>query len=128
MPDRVRCPKCRGEVGIPDEATGKILCPKCKEFVFSVDPETHVKWRPEEPRPAWMKPWGYVLTLLGGLAFAASTFVNWPKSSYPDGNEYVVAMFAGVTNPLCFIGLPLGLYWLSRTGALLKIFSALRKF
>jgi len=59
-----------------------------------------------------MRPWGWLLTWLGVVGFAASAYVNWKS-----GRE-TEALIAGLLNPLCFIGIPVGLYWLSRSGAL----------
>jgi hypothetical protein len=100
-------------VGIPDDATGRIHCPKCNEVVFQEDPQTKVKWRAPPPSGEWMKVAGYVSVGLGALAFIASVYVNWEprKTTNPDG-----AILAGLLNPLFFIGVPLGIYWLRRSG------------
>lgn len=63
-----------------------------------------------ERRPEWMKPWGWFLVWLGGLGFGTSTYVNW-RSNY-----VTEALLAGLLNPVLFIGMPIGLYWLARSG------------
>ena len=106
MTDWVRCPNCRGEVGVPDVATGNICCPQCKELVYSVDPKTQAKWKAPNPKPTWMKPWGYGLLVLGVLGFLASALVE---------RTLLGALISGLLNPLFFVGCPLGYYWLSRS-------------
>lgn len=118
----VRCPKCRGEVAIPENLEGTLHCPKCSEVVCTVDPETGAKWKPQAPAPGWMKPCGYVATAIGVLGFVASVYVElsgvsggWERA---DGADWLGALVSGALNPFFFIGLPLGLYWLSRCGEL----------
>ncbi len=105
----LKCPNCKCEIGIPDDAETEISCPKCRYPLVVVDPVTHVRWRPEQGAPSWMRPWGYVLTIIGGLAFFASMGQELSASHDP---PFVALIVAGITNPLFFIGVPLGIYWL----------------
>src|SRR5208282_5013167 len=107
----VKCPKCRGEVGIPDNSDSEVLCPRCREPLLLVDPETNTRWMPGKGAPPWMRPWGYVLTTLGGFAFVASAVNECLASHDP---PLVAIIFSGLLNPLFFVGVPLGVYWLRR--------------
>ena len=72
-----------------------------------------------------MKPWGYVSVVVGVLGFAGSFYVelqNEPPYRRDDLEAWLVAAFSGVLNPLFFVGVPLGLYWLSRCGELKQLF------
>jgi hypothetical protein len=60
--------------------------------------------------PKWMKPWGWFLVWLGALGFGASAYVNWRT------DHEMAALLAGLLNPMFFIGMPIGLYWLVRSG------------
>ena len=41
MSESVTCPRCRGEIVIPDKsASGDVRCPKCRQLVYAVDPDT----------------------------------------------------------------------------------------
>lgn len=64
---------------------------------------------PDAP-PKWMKPWGWFLVWLGTLGFGASAYVNWRT------DHEMAALLAGLLNPMFFIGMPIGLYWLARSG------------
>jgi hypothetical protein len=67
---------------------------------------------PPKTAPSWMRPWGWLLTWIGVVAFAATTYVNW------NADHARVGLIAGVLNPVFFIGVPVGLYWLKRSGEL----------
>lgn len=123
----IRCPKCRGEVGVPEDATGQIRCPKCRELVFHEDSETKVKWRAPQPAGEWMKPAGYTAVVIALAGFVATVCVNWGPGEYADSLATFdfVAILAGVLNPLFFIGVPLGYYWLQRCGEIDRIRKAL---
>jgi hypothetical protein len=69
---------------------------------------------PDAP-PKWMKPWGWFLVWLGALGFGASAYVNWRT------DHEMAALLAGLLNPMFFIGMPIGLYWLARSGVLAAI-------
>ncbi len=115
----LKCPNCKGEIGIPDDAETGTSCPRCRYPLVVVDPVTHVRWRPEQGAPSWMKPWGYVLTIIGGLAFFASMGRELSASHDP---PFLALIIAGITNPFFFIGVPLGIYWLRRRKRCLRYF------
>lgn len=59
-----------------------------------------------------------IIALLG---FAASFWVElqgYPRVKRDEAEAWFVSAFSGAINPLFFVGLPLGLYWLSRCGEL----------
>jgi hypothetical protein len=60
--------------------------------------------------PSWMGPAGGWALAFGILGFVASAAVG-------GGPSLEGALVAGVTNPLFFIGVPLGLYWLARSNS-----------
>jgi hypothetical protein len=64
-----------------------------------------------ETPPKWMRPWGWFLVWIGGLGFFASAYINWK----PDREE--AALIAGLFNPMFFVSMPIGLYWLFRSRA-----------
>jgi len=111
----VRCPKCRGEVGIPPEPPDVVKCPKCGEVVLSRDPTTKAVWKPEAPAPAWMSPFGKLVSAVGMLGFVASVYVEYNKQLWV--KNYTAIALCGILNPLFFVGLPLGLYWMWRSGS-----------
>ena len=123
----IKCPQCRGEVGLPLEwAESTVECPKCAT-TLSTEPRPEVKWRPSEDTagvevraastgvthaetslptvPDWRRPWGIIMVCIGALAFLASAVIGG------DG-DLATAVFAGALNPLFFVCLPLGIYWL----------------
>ncbi len=59
--------------------------------------------------PEWMKPAGIISVALGVLGF-------WASASVGGGGSSEGAILAGLLNPLFFVGVPLGIYWLNRTG------------
>ncbi len=66
---------------------------------------------PTEPRitdtPSWFLPCGVIAIILAILGFLASAAVG-------GGGNFFGAILAGCVNPLFFVGLPLGVYWLRR--------------
>ena len=62
--------------------------------------------------PDWMRPWGWLVTWIGIVAFSTTSFVFWKPS------DARTALVLGLSNPFCFIGLPVGLYWMHRSGEL----------
>ena len=42
--EKITCPECNGEIGIPSEFTRKLKCPRCDEVVYSRDADTGVTW------------------------------------------------------------------------------------
>lgn len=58
--------------------------------------------------PAWFLPAGVIALILGVLGFLGSAAVG-------GGGSAEGSLLAGLTNPLFFIGLPLGIYWLYQT-------------
>ena len=65
---------------------------------------------PSKSAPSWMRPWGYVLMTLGGLAFVASAVTECQASRNP---TLGIILFSACLNPLFFVGVPLGVYWRS---------------
>jgi hypothetical protein len=122
MDEEILCRRCRGRVVVTRAITGSLKCPKCGEIVYIVDPETGAAWKAPDPAPTWMKPLGWIFFLVGILGFCASAYTTWPQKRYPSSEDYWGAMIAGVLNPLFFVGVPLGLYWLSRCGELRRMF------
>jgi hypothetical protein len=62
-----------------------------------------------------MKPWGWVLLAVGLLGYILTARHNWPTGYSAEG-EYFWALFVGLLNPMVWVGWPLGLYWLWRSG------------
>lgn len=60
--------------------------------------------------PLWMKPWGVYATLIALVGCSLITFANW-DNYHIEANAIVF-----VLNPLFLVVLPLGLYWLYRSG------------
>lgn len=120
------CHGCDGEIGVPDHWSGPtIACPKCGGIVAMRETRT-VLWRPaveeveqtrpierrQQPRDAgvrqtgeWKRPAGIVALTLGVLGFLASAIVQ-------GRGDFGVGLMAGLLNPLFFVGVPLGVYWL----------------
>jgi hypothetical protein len=65
--------------------------------------------QPGNDAPQWMQPAGLIAVVIGGVGFIASGAIG-------GGPTLAGALAAGALNPLFFIGVPLGLYWLYRTG------------
>lgn len=65
--------------------------------------------------PTWMKPWGWFLVWIGALGFGASVYIHWRAGSEE------AALMSGLLNPMFFIGMPIGLYWLKRTGEVSRV-------
>ncbi len=77
-----------------------------------------------EADPEWMKPLGYVVFTIGMLGFAASFWVDLqssPSHKHDDLDQWLISAFVGLFNPLFFVGVPLGIYWLSRCGELKRL-------
>jgi hypothetical protein len=128
----IDCQGCDGEVGVPPDWNEHILnCPSCgasvqvkRTLLYRQKATQASSGEPSSPSvepmaqlpceiasaPKWMKPWGWLLTWLGIVGFFASTYLNWR-----DGHEGEAIIF-GFLNPMCFVGLPIGLYWLTRSG------------
>lgn len=117
----VRCPKCRGEVGIPQDAPDIVKCPKCGEVVLSRDPNTKAVWKPEAPAPAWMNPFGKLLSAVGVISCLASAGMEYSHQPTYLQKNYLAVGFSGLLNPLFFIGFPIGMYWLWRSGAFKEV-------
>jgi len=63
--------------------------------------------KPERRVPGWFLPAGVASMVLAILGFLASAAVG-------GRGDLFLGLFAGVLNPLFFVGLPLGIYWLVR--------------
>ena len=59
--------------------------------------------------PAWFLPAGIACLVIGLLAFVASAAVSRE-------GDAAGRILVGITNPLFFVGVPLGIYWLVRSG------------
>jgi len=59
-----------------------------------------------------MRPSGYAFTIIGGLAFVAGAIGECFREPNP---PMVAVIVSGLLNPIFFIGLPLGVYWLRRS-------------
>jgi hypothetical protein len=70
---------------------------------------------PSSCSPQWMAPWGWLLVWVGLIGFFASAYYRW------DNHDATPGLVAGLLNPLFFLGVPIGLYWLGRSGTLLRI-------
>lgn len=60
--------------------------------------------------PLWMKPWGIYVTLIALAGCSLITYSNW-SNYHIEANAVVF-----VLNPFFLFVLPLGLYWLYRSG------------
>ena len=60
-----------------------------------------------QPTPGWYLPAGVIAVITALLAFFASAAVG-------GGGDAFGSILAGLLNPLFFVGMPLGVYWLSR--------------
>lgn len=65
---------------------------------------------PSNAAPEWMRTAGATSVVVGILGFIASAAVG-------GGGTLEGAILAGMLNPLFFVGVPLGFYWLNRGGA-----------
>ncbi len=108
----VECPNCGGKVEIPDKAPSDFTCPMCKYALPTSRSLERTRRLPSDSAPSWMRPWGYTFTIIGGLAFAVGVIREYSASSNP---PMVAVIVAGLLNPIFFIGLPLGIYWLRRS-------------
>jgi len=67
--------------------------------------------------PRWFFPAGVVAIGIGLLAFCASAvFGSGAEPGDPPRFRFLAALLSGALNPLFFVGVPLGLYWLYRSG------------
>jgi hypothetical protein len=122
MPERmmVTCPGCDGVVSVsPTGNEAEVRCLKCDEVVYARNAEGGEWWAkvpvpvvsqtPEVSATAskaeWMLPAGWVTFGLGIAGFIASYNVG-------GGGTVNGGIVAGLLNPLFFVGVPLGLYWL----------------
>jgi hypothetical protein len=90
------------------QAKGLLLNKPESSPIAKSDPKPHAPAQ----KPQWMKPWGWIVTCLAILGYCATAYVNWDNG---------VGLFVGLLNPVFFIGLPLGVYWLARSGELDRI-------
>ncbi len=137
----IECVGCGGEVGVPDGFSGQTAtCPKCGALV-AIDGSgpNVVQWRPAQaPEPIasrvqpdtpnvapvrmtseWRLVAGWLSLGLGIAGFIASYRLDPKPYGNTDG-----ALAAGLLNPLFFIGVPLGIYWLKVSGAFATIFGS----
>ena len=70
----IKCPKCRGEVGISDNSDTDVLCPRCREPVLLVDPETKTRWMPGKAAHSWRGPCGWILVSIATLMMVAISY------------------------------------------------------
>jgi len=108
----VSCPNCGGKVEIPDAAPSDFRCPMCMYALMTSRTLVLTRRLPSNSVPSWMRPWGYAFTIIGGLAFVAGAIKEYSVSRVP---PMVAVIVAGLLNPIFFIGLPLGVYWVRRS-------------
>ena len=106
----IKCPKCRGEVGISDNSDSDVLCPRCREPVLLVDPETKTRWMPGKPPRSWRRPCGWILVSIAILMMLGS-FLREAGHRNP---SLLVVLIEYVTDPFILVGMPLGIYWIRR--------------
>ena len=99
----VECPNCGGKVEIPDAAPSDFPCPMCKYALLTSRPLERMRRLPSDSVPSWMRPWGYVFTIIGGLAFVAGAIGECFREPDP---PMVAVIVAGLLNPIFFIGFP----------------------
>lgn len=70
-----------------------------------------------QPAPGWMLPAGITALALGVLAFGLGAAKGGAEArpGYPPGQKLLIGLLDGGTNPLFFVGVPLGCYWLYRS-------------
>ncbi len=125
-PRLTTCPDCGHTVSRRADS-----CPSCgaplKPSAHTNSPAaigTGTRSTPPTAAPEWMKPLGYVVFVIGMLAFVASFWVDLqssPHHKHDDLDQWLISAFVGLFNPLFFVGVPLGLYWLSRCGELKRL-------
>jgi hypothetical protein len=78
-------------------------------------PKSHS--RDLQPVPTWMFPAGIIAIAVGvlALAFGAAHGGAEVKPDDPPGKVYLLGLVEGALNPLFFVGVPLGCYWLYRS-------------
>jgi len=125
MSRTIKCHGCGSQADLGDDFVGEsVTCPYCGATV-DVSPKSSVHWRPPptptsvnvgpssvgpsspgSPGPSsWMPPAGCIAVVLGLLAFCASAA---RERHFPGG------FISGIANPLFFVCVPLGIYWLLR--------------
>ena len=107
----IKCPKCHGEVGISDNSDSDVLCPRCREPVLLVDPETKTRWMPGKAAHSWRGPCGWILVTIASLMMVASLYREFSGHRNP---SLLVVLIEYVTNPFILVGMPLGIYWIRR--------------
>lgn len=65
---------------------------------------------PMREPPAWFLPAGVIAILVGVLGFLGGVITTVAQG----GMNVLAILVVTVTNPLCFLGLPLGFYWLGQ--------------
>ena len=106
----IKCPKCRGEVGISDNSDTDVLCPRCREPLLLVDPETKTRWVPGKPPRSWRRPCGWILVSIA-IFMMLYRFLREAGHRNP---SLLVVLFEYVTDPFILVGMPLGIYWIRR--------------
>ena len=106
----VKCPKCRGEVGISDNSDSDVLCPRCREPVLLVDPESKTRWVPGKPPRSWRRPSGWILVSIA-IFMMLYRFLGEAGHRNP---SLLVVLLEYVTDPFILVGMPLGIYWIQR--------------
>lgn len=104
----LRCPKCQQKVGC-DASQEAAACPTCKRPLIVTDPVTKTFCLAPGVAPAWMKPWGIVLIVVGVLAYIGTVLRIGPNSG-----DWSSALGYGLLNPIAWAGLGLGIYWVTR--------------
>jgi hypothetical protein len=73
MGERIKCHRCGGIVGCPDDPKYSVVCPACGVLLLGVDPVQRTTWRPAPPPPSWLRPavktigWLALVLILGRL-------------------------------------------------------------
>ena len=133
----LKCPGCDGEIGVPEDYDEEhVVCLKCSTQV-AINPETSIQYRPARPavpdaendesqpkssgkdrgecprgimveHREWFLPAGGLSLVLAAVSFIASVFVG--GGGTPEG-----AILAVLLNPLVWLGMILGFYWIHRS-------------
>ena len=82
------------------------------ETIGQMTAQSSVHPTDKSPHPGWMNFWGWPAVLFGIAGFAASGHLH--KSE----RDPFIGLIAGPFNPMLFFGVPVGLYWLSKSGEL----------
>jgi TPR repeat/Tetratricopeptide repeat len=113
----IKCPKCRGEVGISDNSDSDVLCPRCREPVLLVDPETKTGWMPGKAAHSWTRPCGWILVSIAIFMMLYSVL----REAGHRNPSLLVVLFEYVTDPFILVGMPLGIYWIRRAGSTARV-------